>query len=186
MVSGLPHARYGLSTAAAKDETSIGRCRVRNGSIVPVRARARSGRWAARRDTPPGSGRGQLPQGVESGHCHRHAVAAIWWGKMVLKLRRDAIWIGLNALCAVAFLWWSSTQWIEPEFKDVPGASGGGPLVFSFIVLFLLGPLLAVDLLWTALALRRWVRSGDWASLLVISVIGAAWVCLVLFSASRL
>lgn len=105
---------------------------------------------------------------------------------MSLKLKSDVVWIAINGLFAVGFLLWSSTQWIEPELKDYPGASGGAPIVFTLIVFSLLGPLAVVNLLWTAMALRRWVIRGDRASLLTIAVTGAVWVCLVLYSASRI
>lgn len=106
---------------------------------------------------------------------------------MDLRLKREGVWLGINAVVGVAFFFVSSNYWIEPELKDVPGASGGGAFIFAILVLWVLAPaLLCINVPWLALAVWRGLRAGDWASLPVIALTGGVWVCLVGFSASQL
>lgn len=67
-------------------------------------------------------------------------------------------WLGVNAIGVAAFLVAASQTWVEPEVADVPGASGGGPLVWglealSIFVAFVLLNLCA--LVWVYLIRRH-------------------------------
>jgi hypothetical protein len=99
-------------------------------------------------------------------------------------LKRDAAWLGANALFAAFFLWSSSRLWIEPEVRDIPGASVGNPIIFTLLALVLLGPLLLFDLVGLVLAVRRGLRDRTWIPLGVVCLTLGAWVDLVRFSAS--
>jgi hypothetical protein len=99
---------------------------------------------------------------------------------------RDWVWIGINGLIGFLFLWLSSREWIEPELKDFPGASGGAPIVFTLLVFELLGPLMILNLVW--LGIMVWVgkRIGNRiATISLFALMTAGWICLVLFSASK-
>ncbi len=84
---------------------------------------------------------------------------------------RDGIWLAMNAVAVIAFLWWSSRTWIEPELRDVPGASGGAPLVFTLLVLWMLGPLSLLNLGWLAWSARRALRERDWTPVSIFGLI---------------
>ena len=100
---------------------------------------------------------------------------------------RDWGWIGINGLIGLLFLWLSSHEWIEPELKDFPGASGGGPIVFTLLVFWLLGPLMILNLVWLGIMIWGGKRMRDWVtSILLVGLMSVAWLCLVLFSASKL
>lgn len=95
--------------------------------------------------------------------------------------------VGVNGAIAVVFLWLSSRQWIEPEVRDIPGASGGGPVVFSLLVLWILVPLLILNPIWLGAAIWRKKRTGEWIHQdRLFAVMAVAWVSLILFSASKL
>lgn len=58
----------------------------------------------------------------------------------------------INLFGMAAFLKWSaSCCWIEPELKDVPGASGGAAFVWAFGPLLILVAFVLVDLIWGAI-----------------------------------
>lgn len=99
---------------------------------------------------------------------------------------RDGVWLGLNAVVAIIFLWWTSSTWVEPELKDVPGASGGAPVVFTLVVLWVLGPMSLVNLGWLTWTARRSLRERDWTPAGIFGLIVACWIVIVLFSASKL
>jgi len=99
-------------------------------------------------------------------------------------LKRDAIWLGADASLAALFLWATSTQWIEPELRDVPGASAGGPFVFMSFVAMALGPWLVLRLLGLVAGVRRGLRDGNWFPLCVVCLTVGAWVWLIRFSAN--
>ena len=99
---------------------------------------------------------------------------------------RNGVWLGLNAVAAIIFLWWTSSTWIEPELKDVPGASGGAPVVFTLIVFWVLGPMSLLNLGWLAWTARRSLRERDWTTTGVFGLMVAGWIAIVLLSASKL
>lgn len=99
-------------------------------------------------------------------------------------LKRDAIWLGLNALLAAFFLWASSTQWIEPELRGEPDVSAGGPFAFVSIVALILAPWLGLHLSGLIVGARRGLRDGNWISLCVVCLAVGAWIWLIRFSAN--
>lgn len=105
-----------------------------------------------------------------------------------LKIRplRDGVWLGLNGGAAIIFLYLSSSTWIEPELKDVPGASGGAPVVFTLIVLWVLGPLSLLNLGWLAWTARGSFREREWTPVGIFGLMTVCWIAVVLFSASKL
>ncbi len=99
-------------------------------------------------------------------------------------LKRDAVWLGANALLAAAFLWFTSSLWIEPDLRDIPGASGGGPIIFMLALLWLLAPLSPLILLGLGLAVRSGLRDARWGRLGAVCLTIAAWIGAIWFSAS--
>jgi hypothetical protein len=52
----------------------------------------------------------------------------------------------LNVVVAAAYLWIGrTTWWIEPELREIPGGSGGGPIIWFFATMYILGAVVAVD-----------------------------------------
>jgi hypothetical protein len=104
---------------------------------------------------------------------------------MKLNVARHRWWLGLNGLSGLVFLFLSSSQWIEPELKDDPGASGGAPFVFALLVLWSVVPIMVLNLAWLAFSARKAFRDRDWTPPITFAAIAAAWVALVMFSASK-
>jgi hypothetical protein len=95
-------------------------------------------------------------------------------------------WIGINALISLMFLWQSTYECIEPELASFPGASGGAPIVFGLWLIWLVGPVMILNLVWLGIVILAGKRKGDWVtSILLFGLMSVAWVCLVLFSASK-
>ncbi len=105
---------------------------------------------------------------------------------MQLRAVRDGVWLGLNVVVALIFLALTSGQWIEPELKDEPGASGGSVFVFALFVLYIVGPSMALNVGWLAFTARKALRERDWTPVWVFAAIAGAWLALVAFSASKL
>jgi hypothetical protein len=91
------------------------------------------------------------------------------------KAVRTAQWLAANALGVIIFLLSASQFWIEPELKDVPGASGGA--AFSWI--FWAAPIFAVffvaNLFWLAASLRRIREPWRWLAALTALLLIAGW-----------
>lgn len=105
---------------------------------------------------------------------------------MKIRPLRDGVWLGLNGMVAIIFLWLTSSQWIEPELKDVPGASGGGPFVFTLFVLWVVGPISLLNLGWLGWTARRSLRERDWTPVGIFGLMVVGWMAVMLFSASKL
>lgn len=109
--------------------------------------------------------------------------------ELVVKLlsKSDWGWIGINGLTAIAFVYFSSREWIEPELRGFPGANGGGSAVFTLLTLWFCFPLLTVNLVWLLISTRRGARAGGKTPpSRLFWLIGIGWCGLVLFSASKL
>jgi hypothetical protein len=48
---------------------------------------------------------------------------------------RDWVWVSLNSLIAVVFLWLSSAEWREPELKAVPVGVAGPLFIMALWVI---------------------------------------------------
>lgn len=90
-----------------------------------------------------------------------------------------------NCIGVALYLYGASFGWVEPELQDVPGAAGGGAVVWGMFAIpvflaFLLGNL--VSLCWVCL---RRLRAGIWAvsawGLLVLPL----WICAIWLDFSR-
>ncbi|MDB5470927.1 MAG: hypothetical protein JWR84_2487 [Caulobacter sp.] len=104
---------------------------------------------------------------------------------MTFRFLRDGVWLCLNGMAALIFLWLSSSQWIEPELRGYPGASGGAPVIFALIVAQLLGPLLLLNLIWLGLAAWKSLPQRDWTPVWAFAGMAVGWIGLIHFSASR-
>jgi hypothetical protein len=96
------------------------------------------------------------------------------------------VWISINGLVGLWFLRLSSDEWIEPALRNFPGASGGAPIVFTLLVFELLGPLMILNLIWLGIMAWGAKRVRDRiATISLFAEMTAGWICLVLFSASK-
>jgi hypothetical protein len=52
----------------------------------------------------------------------------------------------LNAAVAAYYLWLGhSAWWMEFDLRDIPGASGGGPIIWFFATAYILSAVVVVD-----------------------------------------
>jgi hypothetical protein len=71
-------------------------------------------------------------------------------------------WLAVNSLGICAFLLVASMSWIEPELAGVPGASGGGALVWFISAVPVLFTFLTFNLGVLSWAFIARVRRGYW------------------------
>ena len=99
--------------------------------------------------------------------------------------RNAAILLAANLAATALFLVVASVSWVEPELKDVPGASGGAPIVWALTALPIFALALVLNL--SVLAWAAWVRRREgawplghiaWGSLLF-------WVAAIFIDSSR-
>lgn len=77
-------------------------------------------------------------------------------------------WVIANLFGVVTFLLWTaSCCWIEPELKDVPGASGGMAFVWALGPLPLLAVFVLEDFAWAAVVERRSLPERRWKALAI-------------------
>jgi hypothetical protein len=99
---------------------------------------------------------------------------------------RDWVWVSLNSLIAVVFLWLSSAEWREPELKAVPVGVAGPLFIMALWVIRLLVPLLILNTIWLAASIWRTRRTEDGARpSQLFAAMAVCWICLVLFSLSK-
>jgi hypothetical protein len=80
-------------------------------------------------------------------------------------------WCVANLLGALVFLAWSaSCCWIEPELKDVPGASGGAAFVWALGPLPIFAAFVLADLAW-AIRVESKAASGRRLSALAVPLL---------------
>jgi hypothetical protein len=100
-------------------------------------------------------------------------------------IRLTAAWVACNALAAVLFLAVASISWTEPELADIPGASGGAPLVWfmTAVPVFLLSVVLNLCAgLWVIL---RRKRMGVWPVTAYSWLLVAIWLAALFYDGSR-
>ncbi len=69
----------------------------------------------------------------------------------------------LNAVGAALYLVVASRAWwLEPELADIPGASGGGPIVWYFVTRFTLGLVTAINLSVFLFQLTAFAKRRNW------------------------
>jgi hypothetical protein len=97
------------------------------------------------------------------------------------KVTFTAGWVVANLIGMFVFLEWSAACcWIEPELKDMPGASGGAAFVWGFGPFLIFAAFMLANLGWAAMPdIIKW-RERRWRSyiapLLMLSLWGAAFV----------
>ena len=65
---------------------------------------------------------------------------------LLMKMWTTRSFVLLNVVVAAVYLWIGHTAWwMEPELRDIPGASGGGPIIWFFATAYILGAVVAVD-----------------------------------------
>lgn len=102
-------------------------------------------------------------------------------------VKRRKTWIAANGVVAVLFQAFSSTQWLEPEVRDIPGASGGAPFVFMSAVIALLVPLLLLNLVWLLVVISGAKTKEDWlAPSVTFGLMGVFWLVLIRFNANMI
>ena len=86
------------------------------------------------------------------------------------------VWLAANAAAAAAYLLVASVAWTEPEVRDIPGASGGGAVIWvlTAVPLFLLTTV--ANLIVVAWAWRRRSTSGQWPAARLAWVIPLVWI----------
>jgi hypothetical protein len=95
------------------------------------------------------------------------------------RYRFALVWLAANAAVAVAYLLIAAMSWTEPEVRDVPGASGGAPIIWGLtaVPLFLLAT--SGNLAVCAWAWRRHSMNGRWPAAPLAWLIPLVWVCAV-------
>jgi hypothetical protein len=92
--------------------------------------------------------------------------------------RGSLLYLALNVAVAIAYVRVASISWTEPEVRDIPGASGGAPLVWALtavpIVLFAL--LANLGVLFWAWRARRLGAFGQLACGALILWVGAVMI----------
>ncbi len=91
-------------------------------------------------------------------------------------------WVIANLLGVTFFLRWSaSCCWIEPELKDVPGASGGTAFAWAFGPLLVLVAFVLADFTWGTIVEIRSPRGRRLKRLAVPLLILAGWAAAFVF-----
>jgi hypothetical protein len=87
-----------------------------------------------------------------------------------------------NLLGMALFLRWSvSCCWIEPQLRDVPGASGGAAFVWAFGPLKILIAFVLADFVWTAVVEIRSSRGRRLKNLVVPLLVLFGWAATFVF-----
>ncbi len=86
-------------------------------------------------------------------------------------------WLAANVIGMGIFLRWSkSCCWIEPELKDVPGASGGAAIIWALGPLPVLLAFVLANFAWGIIVENRSPPERRWKSIVVPMVILSGWV----------
>jgi hypothetical protein len=81
-----------------------------------------------------------------------------------------------NLVGVVIFLSWSaSCCWVELELQDVPGASGGSPIVWVLGPFILCVVCILADFVWAVIALINGFRKRQWLPLISPFVMLGVW-----------
>jgi hypothetical protein len=95
------------------------------------------------------------------------------------------IWIAANAVGMGIFLAMASSTWIEPELKDVPGASGGAPVVWALTALPVFAAFMLANLIWTGFGLAELVRLKRWMTCALALGTVVLWIGAFVFDAAH-
>ena len=68
----------------------------------------------------------------------------------------------INAIGIICYLWLASVCWMEPELANVPGASGGAPIVWGLTALPVLGLFCILDIFWFLFACGIFLTKKRW------------------------
>lgn len=85
-------------------------------------------------------------------------------------------WVVINVAGVVLYLLGASNGWVEPELAEMPGAAGGGALVWFFIAIPILLSFVLLNsgaILWSCI--RRY-RSGSWPMTMWVWVVPLVWL----------
>lgn len=91
----------------------------------------------------------------------------------------------INTIGVVAYLYFSPLGWVEPQVADIPGAVGGGAMLWGLTALpiFLLCQLINVGAGITSLISR--MRWGDWTLSWPVWILVPIWIGAVAFDVSH-
>ncbi len=85
----------------------------------------------------------------------------------------------LNIIGVIVYLLFATQGWIEPELADVPGAIGGGAIVWGLTALPTLLAFIVIDVLWLIFECVAYLTRKTWRLGLAFFVIPAVVVPLV-------
>ena len=100
---------------------------------------------------------------------------------MLAALRTERWWLVANAVGAVLFLYLASKTWIEPELRNIPGASVGNTISWSLTALLVALLFLLINFTWLVRIILRAVRDKAYLSLVVVSFVGVVWIATAYF-----
>jgi hypothetical protein len=91
-------------------------------------------------------------------------------------------WGVANLVGMLVFLKWSaSCCWIEPELKDVPGASGGAAFVWALGPLPVLAAFVVADLVWAVVLEIKTPPQRRWYALAAPAMVLVGWLTVFIF-----
>jgi hypothetical protein len=99
---------------------------------------------------------------------------------------RTSVLVAVNIFAIVVYLLAASVGWVESEVADIPGASGGGALLWAMLAIpiFLMSLLVNLSAA-TWLLIYRW-RYGQWYFLWgTFVVVPVPWILAVAYDFSR-
>ena len=70
--------------------------------------------------------------------------------------------VTLNTIGVIAYLLFASRCWIEPELANMPGASGGAPIIWGLTALPILITFFTIDFLWVLFAYLAYLKKKKW------------------------
>ncbi|XHR29969.1 MAG: hypothetical protein ACFUZC_05310 [Chthoniobacteraceae bacterium] len=68
----------------------------------------------------------------------------------------------VNLVATLIYLVVASTCWIEPEVKDIPGASGGGPIIWGLFAFPILVVFAVLNAWWLVKSVVVSIKARDW------------------------
>jgi len=79
----------------------------------------------------------------------------------------------LNLVGVIVYLEFATQGWVEPEVADIPGASGGGAIMWGLTAMPTLLAFIAIDVLWLIFEIVVYLTRKTWRLGLVFLIIPA-------------
>ena len=93
----------------------------------------------------------------------------------------EGVWLTANVTSVPVFLALASRSWIEPELKDVPGASGGAFIFWGLTALPLFAAFMLANLIWAGLGVAEGLRRRRWIGATLAFMAIVVWVAAFVF-----